>query len=277
MDYEVWRRARSIEEEFLNSLRYVVDLFGKICSLSGDDQQEYVRRMNNFQNSFAYEKFIFSAVRRMVTPLAMSNYNTWRKAAREQTKSKQIYQALMQEIQEGLHSDIESQVLSNAALIRTLPNDVAQKVVLDIRDYTFTGERATTIAELIRDKTAQHAGASARLIARTEVSKTTTALTRARSENLGLKWYIWRTAQDGDRVRNSHRIMEGVLVRWDNPPSPEALVGEKSEGNYHAGEIWNCRCYPEPLIELDDIQWPAKVYLNGVIRTMGRREFEQIA
>ena len=110
MDYEAWRRARSIEEEFLNSLRYVVDLFGKICSLSGDDQQEYVRRMNNFQNSFAYEKFIFSAVRRMVTPLAMSNYNTWRKAAREQTKSKQIYQALMQEIQEGLHSDIESQL-----------------------------------------------------------------------------------------------------------------------------------------------------------------------
>lgn len=268
--------AKSIEEEYLSSLTYIVDLFEKICTLSGDDQQEYVNRMNNFQNSYAYEKFIYSAVRRMVTPLARANYDTWRKAARAQTKSKQIYDSLLQEIQDGLKQDIENQIISNAALIRTLPSDTARKVVFDIKDYTFEGERATTIAKLIKDKTDQHAKASARLIARTEVSKTTTALTRARSENLGLKWYIWRTAQDGDRVRKSHRIMEGVLVRWDNPPSPEALVGEKSEGNYHAGEIWNCRCYPEPLLDFDDIKWPAKVYMNGVIRTMGRREFEQI-
>lgn len=61
---------------------------------------------------------------------------------------------------------------------------------------------------------------------------------------------------DGLRVRKSHRIMEGVLVNWNMPPSPERLAGEKDVGNYHAGNIWNCRCYPEPLISVDDIRWP---------------------
>lgn len=277
MKDEAWKTSRKIEEEFRSSLLYLAKLFEQIAASVGDDQEAYQQKMNDFEHSFQYEKFIFSAVKRMVTPLAMANMRTWRRAAKEQTKNPFFYNALMREINTGLKLDIESQVLANAQLIRTLPSDTAKKVVLDIRDYTFEGERATTIAQLIRFETAKHARASARLIARTEVSKTTTALTRARSENLDLMWYIWRTAQDGDRVRESHRIMEGVLVNWHNPPSPEELVGEKSVGNYHAGEIWNCRCYPEPLISVDDIKWPAKVYINGEIKRMGKEEFLQLS
>ena len=70
--------------------------------------------------------------------------------------------------------------------------------------------RASDIAKIIQDKTKQHSRASARLIARTEVSKTTTALTKARCNNLDIHWYVWRTAEDGNRVRKSHRIMNGV-------------------------------------------------------------------
>lgn len=277
MKYEQWRSIKSIEEEFQNSFSYVVELFLRIAELSGNDQAEYVRRMNNFQNSDAYNRFIFSAVKNMVTPLAMRNYTTWRKAARAQTKSELIYNSLMREISQGIGRDINAQILSNAALIKTLPSDTAQKVVRDIADMAFSGLRSTTIADVIKSKTAQHSRASARLIARTEVSKTQTALTRARAENLGLGWYVWRTAQDGLRVRSSHRIMEGVLVRWTDPPSPELLDGQPSVGYYHPGEIWNCRCYAEPLIDISDVQWPAKVYVNGQIRRIGKREFEALA
>lgn len=276
MREEAWRRSKRIEDEFLSSLNYLVGLFNKIAYSVGEDHKEYVRKMDEFQNSYQFDKFLASSVRRMVTPLAMANFGTWRKAAQEQTKNPLIYRSLIGEINEGLKQDIESQVLSNAMLIKTLPSDVAKKVVEDIEEYTLRGERATTIAQIIREKTDQHARASARLIARTEVSKTTTALTRARSENLGLMWYIWRTAQDGDRVRKSHRIMEGVLVNWNNPPSPEQLVGEKDVGNYHAGEIWNCRCYPEPLISADELKFPVKVYINGKIERMGKQKFYEL-
>ena len=69
--------------------------------------------------------------------------------------------------------------------------------------------------------------------------------------------------------------MEGVLVNWNDPPSPEKLIGEKDVGKYHAGNIWNCRCYSAPLLEIDDVKWPHEVYMNGKIKKMNRKEFEK--
>lgn len=70
--------------------------------------------------------------------------------------------------------------------------------------------------------------------------------------------------------------MEGVIVNWNDPPSPEELAGEESVGHYHAGNIWNCRCYSEVLLDVDDVKWPHKVYSNGQIKNMSKKEFEKI-
>lgn len=276
MRFNLWRRARSVENEYLKSLYIICDIFTKIAQSSGNDQQKYIQKMNNFQNSYQYEKFIMSTVKRMVTPLSVDNMRTWRQAARKSTKGKFLYRVLMEELDQGIGHVINNQVISNASLIRTLPNDVAQKVNKNIAEEALKGERARSIEQIIRQETDKHSRASARLIARTEVSKTQSALTQARSEQLDLRWYVWRTALDGDRVRKSHRLMEGVLVNWKDPPAPEELVGEKSAGHYHAGNIYNCRCYPEPLLDIDDVKWPHKVYQNGQIISMGKRQFEQI-
>lgn len=276
MRFNLWRRARSVENEYLKSLYIICDIFKKIAQSSGNDQQKYIQRMNNFQNSYQYEKFIMSTVKRMVTPLSVDNMRTWRQAARKSTRGRFLYGILMEELDQGIGQVINNQVISNASLIRTLPNDVAQKVTKNIAEESLKGERARSIEQIIRQETDKHSRASARLIARTEVSKTQSALTQARSEQLDLRWYVWRTALDGDRVRKSHRLMEGVLVNWKDPPAPEELVGEKSAGHYHAGNIYNCRCYPEPLLDIDDVRWPHKVYQNGQIISMGKRQFEQI-
>ena len=276
MKYEDWRRIKTVEKTYLNSLLKLVKIFQKIAKYSGNDQQKYKDSMMNFQKSMQYEKFINSVVRRMVLPLDVGNQRTWREAAKKATKGKFLYRLLMDELKQGTGNIIQQQVIENASLIRTLPSDVAEKVVQDVSENAFKGARAESIEKIIRDKTDQHARASARLIARTETAKTQSALTKARCEQLGLRWYIWRTALDGNRVRLSHRIMEGVLVNWNNPPSPEELVGEKSVGHYHAGNIWNCRCYSEPILEIDDIRFPARVYYNGQIVMMNKSEFEKI-
>ena len=70
--------------------------------------------------------------------------------------------------------------------------------------------------------------------------------------------------------------MEGVLVCWNDPPSPEKLINEKFVGYYHAGEIYNCRCYPQPIVKLNFVKWPAKVYYQGKIQRMSRKQFEEI-
>lgn len=273
MKYDQWKMTRRIEEDFLKSLNFLSTLFEKIAIISGNDVNLFQSKMQIFQNSVPYDNYINDAVKRMVTPLAARNYETWRKAARVSTRSHFLYTVLMEELKQGIKKDIDSQVISNAALIKTLPSDTAQKVVRDIEEYALSGLRAEEIEKLIQDKTRQHSRASARLIARTEVSKTTSALTKARSEELGLRWYVWRTMEDGDRVRKSHRIMNDVLVSWNNPPSPELLVKEKDVGRYHAGNIWNCRCYSEPLIDIDDVKWPHKVYINGSIQKMSKARF----
>lgn len=276
MKKDDWKTTRILQDSFFDTLSKLTDLFHYIAFSAGDDKEKYINDMRNFQNSEPFNSFVYSAVRRMVTPIAVQNMRTWRMAAKKATKNPGLYRLLMREINNGLKNDINIQIEENANLIKTLPTDVAKKVTKDIEEMALKGMRASEIAKVIREQTDKHSRASAKLIARTEVSKTTTALTKARCDNLDLHWYVWRTAEDGDRVRKSHRIMEGVLVNWNEPPSPEALVGEKSVGNYHAGNIWNCRCYPEPLIEIDDISWPHKVYTNGKIQTMGKMQFEQM-
>ena len=276
MKKDDWKTTRLLQDSFLDTLSKLTDLFHYIAFSAGDDKEKYINDMRNFQNSEPFNSFVYSAVRRMVTPIAVQNMRTWRMAAKKATKNPSLYRMLMSEINQGLKSDIEIQIEENASLIKTLPTDVAKKVTKDISDMALKGMRASEIAKVIREQTDKHSRASAKLIARTEVSKTTTALTKARCDNLDLHWYVWRTMEDGDRVRKSHRIMEGVLVNWNEPPSPEALVGEKSVGNYNAGNIWNCRCYPEPLIEIDDISWPHKVYTNGKIQIMGKMQFKQM-
>lgn len=273
MKYDQWKMTRRIEEDFLKSLNFLSTLFEKIAIISGNDVNLFQSKMQIFQNSVPYDNYINDIAKRMVTPLAARNYETWRKAARVSTRSHFLYTVLMEELKQGIKKDIDSQIISNAALIKTLPSDTAQKVVRDIEEYALSGLRAEEIEKLIQDKTRQHSRASARLIVRTEVSKTTSALTKARSEELGLRWYVWRTMEDGDRVRKSHRIMNDVLVSWNNPPSPELLVKEKDVGRYHAGNIWNCRCYSEPLIDIDDVKWPHKVYINGSIQKMSKARF----
>lgn len=276
MKFDIWKRSKRIEQEFRNSLFKLCDIFELIAESNRENPDAYVEAMARFQKSDEYERFITSSVKRMVTGINSVNATTWRKAAKKATKGHFLYKALHEELVKGGFRIMENQIIENAGLIRTLPGDVAYKVTRDIAENALKGKRAKSIENIIRSQTSKHSRASARLIARTEVSKTTTALNKARCEQLDLRWYVWRTALDGNRVRKSHRNMEGVLVNWNDPPSPELLVGEKSVGYYHAGNIWNCRCYTEPLLEIDDVHWPHKVYYQGRITKMTRKQFEDI-
>lgn len=275
MNNKQWKNQYKIESDFEKSLIKCKKYFDKIRKASEHDAQRFSSLMNELQQSDAWEKFVQFTVNRMVTPLAVQNEQTWRKAARKSSRGYRIYRTLLKDVNTSLQRTIQLLKEENASLIRTLPSDVAEKVVNDVQKEALKGVRAPEIAKMIRKYTDQHTMASARLIARTEVSKTQSALTQARSEMLDIQWYVWRTEED-QRVRKSHRIMNDVLVAWRNPPSPETLAGEENIGNYHAGNIWNCRCYAEPLVEINDIKFPHKVYYNGQIQTMTKVKFMEI-
>lgn len=241
-----------------------------------DDPFEIVRAIKAFTQSKYFELYSQATATKMVTHLFTDAGRTWRQAARKNSQGRMIYEALQREMQGPIGGAVRHQIERNAAIIQSLPLDIAKRVNEHILTESMKGIRASDIAQQIKTMFPENSEASAKLIARTETSKTSTALTRARSESVGADWYIWRTSEDA-RVRDSHRLMDIVLVKWSDPPSPEQLAGEKhSYGHYNCGEIFNCRCYPEPIIDLDLINWSAKVYRNGSIQRMTRKQFESL-
>jgi SPP1 gp7 family putative phage head morphogenesis protein len=167
--------------------------------------------------------------------------------------------------------------MQNADLIKSLPRDIARDVNAMILQWTMEGLRAEEIAAKLKEKVPQGVTTNLQLIARTELSKANSAITQARCQEMDIQWYTWQTAKDGDRVRPSHRHMQGVLVPWDSPPNPEALLGIRSPfGNYHAGGCPNCRCYAEPVVAIELLPESFKVYTGGGIETINRAEFQRM-
>jgi SPP1 gp7 family putative phage head morphogenesis protein len=115
-----------------------------------------------------------------------------------------------------------------------------------VHELTLRGlENSSRASEIVAEikRTGDVSIGRAKLIARTETSRTASVMTQARAQRIGSTGYIWRTAHDSD-VRGSHKHMNGEFVRWDSPPTLDDMTG-------HAGCLPNCRCYPEPVIPDD--------------------------
>ncbi len=272
---DLWKPRRRIELTYKRSLKQLIKKINK--SLIGlDSPTEIVRELKKIANSIEFKKYASSCSKKMVTSLFSDAGRTWREAARENSKGRSIYEALRKELKGPIGGAINEQIQRNAELIKSIPLDFAKEITDYVAKESFGGRRAEDIAKDLQNEFYITSENKAKLIARTEVSKTSTALTKARCENLRVNWYIWRTSED-QRVRSSHSHMEDVLICWNNPPSPERLIDKRFVGYYHAGNIYNCRCYPEPVVSLDFISWPHKVYYNGKIKNMTRKQFEEIA
>ena len=87
----------------------------------------------------------------------------------------------------------------------------------------------------------------ARLLARDQIGKLQGQISEAQMESVGLEMYIWETAGD-ERVRKSHRVMQGLLCRWDNANVYSLDNGrtwiERPSGavRLHPGQDIQCRC-----------------------------------
>lgn len=237
--------------------------------------QEIIKNLKDYANDPVFLADVQGLAFQMVTALFADGNRSWRKAASKGTRGKEIYAALKKELTGPVGNVYREAVRRNAYYISSLPLKLAERATEMAAKAYNEGRRADDVADEIQAKLGNLSYSRAMLIARTEVAKAATELTRARSEELGLGWYIWRTSED-ERVRDSHKKMEDVIINWNDPPSPELLNRQPSEGYYHAGEIYNCRCYAEPIVDLDSVTWPHKVHQGGKITRMTRREFEKL-
>lgn len=126
------------------------------------------------------------------------------------------------------------------SLITSIPTRMAERAQSLALEAQKTGARVSVIAAEIENST-KVAQSRAVLIARTEIAKANATLTQARAQSVGATHYVWRTAGDSD-VRETHAELDGKVFAFDDPPYIDG------EGNHHAGEFPNCRCYAEPIL-----------------------------
>jgi SPP1 gp7 family putative phage head morphogenesis protein len=218
---------------------------------------------------------------RMVRWVNVENAKSWRYASRQSQRSQMLYRLLQEEMSGTVGTRVQQIVRENATLISSIPYTVAGELTNEIMAAQQTGARHEVIARMMRNRFPILARHRVALIARTETSKASTALTRARSEDLGLSWFVWKTSHDV-RVRPAHEHMEDVVCSWNDLPSPEALVHIRSKlGKYAPGDAPNCRCYPAPVLSLEDLYRNGserrKVYANGNIQRMTRAQFARLS
>lgn len=285
MNQPLWMPKRTIEAVFRRALLRVAR--GMVRSIDGtDDPVLIAAALERFSQSPEFARLSEAIAMKMVTGLFDDTGRTWREAARNNGEGREIYEVLRKELQGTRGARVRALVRENAALIKTLPKTIADDVASYTAREAMKGRRASDIAEEIQRMFPEKTRARAELIARTQVSMAQTDLVRSRAEDLGLDWYVWRACggnQGDGRTRTSHRHMSGVLVRWSDPPAPEDLFprygadGRRYSnklGHYHAGCCPNCRCYPEPVVDLDVLKFPMRVYQNGRIERMQRKHFE---
>ncbi len=285
----LWEPKYRIEAAFRRRLLAIVrNCILKQVRKTGN-LDDMVQILQQVSESEEYKKLCKDAAMKMVTGLFSDQGHTWREAAAANGKGREIYAALRKELQGEAGTRLRTLIDDTTYRIVTLPSDIGHEVADYVARESLKGRRASDLEDEIRRMFPDKTQARAELIARTQTSMTSTNLTWQRAERLGAHWYIWRpvggAAGDG-RTRDSHRMMAGVLVNWNDPPAPEDLFPilnadgsprKNTLGHYHAGCCPNCRCYPEPIVDLDQVDsWPAKVYYGEKVQRLKKSDFERI-
>ncbi len=272
MDKDTFRPHRRIEKRYAAAINRILRGLYKRTKGAGSPFQ-MLEVIRGFARSPTMDKAARDVAASMVTNLLKDGARGWRQAAKRGSKGRMIHHALQSEM--AGNEAFRAIVSQNAALIRSVPQELAERLTKKMAKGQIQGKRVAELMKEIQREFPYLSATAARRIARTETSKASTAITRVRAETAGLSWYVWCTSEDA-RVRTSHAKMDGVICSWKDPPSPEELVHETSYGHYHAGEIFNCRCYAAPLVSTSDVTWPHKVYYMGKVNSMTLAQFQKL-
>jgi SPP1 gp7 family putative phage head morphogenesis protein len=235
-----WRRVRNAELLFGRALRAVAAQIGAIVKGFDHNDPEAQVRIEQLlrQYSVTLGPWARSVAQRMILEVSRRDEVAFNRVAKTMSRN------LRKELEGAPIGDVVRESLNRAVpLITSLPTEAAERVhQLTLEARTTTGARAAEIAQRIYE-TGNVTKARAMLIARTEVARTASAITAARAQHVGSTHFIWRSVEDPD-VRPLHKKLNGTVHRWDDPPVSDERTGIRSL----PGQIWNCRCIPEPVL-----------------------------
>jgi SPP1 gp7 family putative phage head morphogenesis protein len=237
---KTWAKTRNAEKQFARKLRSLARRCGEFARHMYDpgDPHASSSRLRQLLDRYAetIRPWAHESAKRMVLDVTRRDESLWR------MRSKEIGRNLHEEIRSAPIDLLSQRRISEVSdLITSLPREAGKRVAELSVKMVEEGRRFDELSDMIFE-TGQVTKSRANLIARTEVARTSSDLVQARSKAVGSTHYIWRSVGDDD-VRPRHRKLNGNVFSWDAPP----VAGEQGE-KAHPGAIYNCRCFPEPII-----------------------------
>lgn len=227
-----------------------------------DDDNEQIIREVNARIEIAIdgiEKKIDGVINNKLVIISVRNY-----ADDTDRYNKSQFNSVMESIIQGGIADksntkhlTELWVQDNLRLIKSIKLQTLDRIRQKMGDYIANSVDSGTLTSYLEkdlQNIAQINKKRAELIARDQVGKLNSRLTRNRQQKAGIDSYKWSTSGD-KRVRPAHRDRSGKIYFWDSPP-PDG----------HPGEAVRCRCSAIPVIDLDNMQ--GKVIPGGLGATV---------
>ena len=262
--------SRADEKMLYNGLRRL--FFDLINDYRNGHIKDIAKASREFLQSDEVDQYIRKLMDRMTRRIRIDTARAMKDQSQFTHNGRLIYEAMKHEMQGPVGRRIWEIVADNAQYIKTLPEEWASYASKYAAREALKGKRPEQIEEELRRVIPAHMAKNLKCIARTECSKAQSAITQARAEAIGCKCYFWRCVGD-ERTRDSHAAMDGILVFYDDPPSPEELFGGKAYGHYHAGNTFNCRCFQEVVVDTRFLPEVFSYYRAGAVHTVTRATF----
>lgn len=236
-----FEKSRTVEQRYARTLSKIARHVGDLVTGFPDPVEDADAEADILEALAQYSRMLRpwsqSVAARIVLEADKQDVAAWRQHARQMGKAlrAEIYHAPTGQI-------VRESIARQVGLITSLPTEAGERVHKIALKARLSGTRANEAAKEIQ-ATGSVTRSRAVLIARTEIARTGAELTEARSVSVGGLTYYWRTLRDAD-VRHDHRILEGKIFAFANPPVADQRTGARA----NPGCIYRCRCYASPIL-----------------------------
>jgi SPP1 gp7 family putative phage head morphogenesis protein len=236
---EHFARVQRAHAVYQAQLRRIARQVGEIINAYPVGDPAAVAALQSLLDQYAsiLRPWAYSAAARMIAEVTRRDETAWFRHAAMigvELRRELLGPGLLGETMRRL---VEDQV----QLITSIPIDAGRDVQAKSREYWAGGIRYDQLRSFVLERSNVTYN-RATLIARTETAKTSSAVTQARSEFIGATHYVWRSVQDLD-VRRMHKLLNGTVQAWDDPP-----IAEENGERHHPGNFPNCRCFAVPIL-----------------------------
>lgn len=146
-------------------------------------------------------------------------------------------------VEPWLDSFLKEHIQNNVRYIKNLEDETYSRIEKIVREHIEKGSTAKVIREAIMEQT-DISKSRAQFLAVDQAGTIMAQITAERHQRLGIEKFVWDTSGD-ERVRDSHRRLDGEVFSYDDPPE---INGRK----LLPGEDYRCRCVALPVFDEDE-------------------------